>query len=76
MSFGNVASITYNLDNGTRPSNHAARAIYIRGTTEPEGLYNNLIGIDLASFRRDSLAEFLEVLRSRRPDLEIADISR
>lgn len=65
MKFGDILSVGDPAigARGERPT------IYISGHAEPAGLYNNLIGIDLESFTRDSVLDLLEVLRSRRPDL-------
>lgn len=44
-------------------------ALYISGTANPPGLYDNLIGIDFDSFKRESILDFMEVLYGKRPEL-------
>ena len=65
MRFGDIASVgdPSISAKGERPT------IYISGRAQPAGIYNDLIGIDLDSFKRSSVLDLLEVIHSRRPDL-------
>jgi len=71
MRYGDIVSIgALPIDKrGARASHKPNSTVYIAGTVSPPGLYNDLIGIDLDSFKRNSVHEFMSVLRSRRPDL-------
>jgi hypothetical protein len=44
-------------------------ALYISGKAEPAGIYNDLIGLDYSSFKRESFLDFMQVLYSKRPEL-------
>jgi hypothetical protein len=52
------------------PARHSPNAaFYLIGEATPAGAYQNMIGVDLDSFRLDSVRELQRALASKRPDL-------
>ncbi len=71
MRYEDMVSLSGNPDKrlGGKARYRAAAALYISGAANPPGIYNNLIGLDFDSFKRESFLDFMEVLYSKRPEL-------
>lgn len=71
MSYDDMASIDGKPDKrvGGNVRYKVRAALYISGKADPAGIYNDLIGLDFSSFKRESLLEFMHVLYGKRPEL-------